>query len=128
MDPIVSEKGLDQERTASSDQPTSQNILFRLEKILNLCGELRSLAKDVEQHVNAVTPSHDQPTEHVDTQAENEESEAAIIDIDQELNMQPMNQESEERNDPPAYTGNADEDSVRSDSHQSHQLMVRKSA
>jgi hypothetical protein len=114
MDPI-SEKEFDQEKTDSSNQPTSQNILFRLEKILNLCGELRSLAKDVEQHVNAVTPSHDPTTEKELTKSE---SEAAIIDIYQELNMQPTNHASEEKND---------HDSVHSDSHQSHPLMVRTS-
>ena len=121
IDPI-SEKELNQEKTEPSDQPTSQNILFRLEKILNLCGELRSLAKDVEQHVNAVTPTHEQTTEK---ELAKSDSEAAIIDIYQELNMQPTNQENAEKNAPPPYTNTNDGDSVHSDSHQSHPLMVR---
>lgn len=121
IDPI-SEKELEPEKTEPSDQATSQNILFRLEKILNLCGELRSLAKDVEQHVNAVTPSHDQSTKKELTKSD---SEAAIIDIYQELNMQPTNRESEEKIAPPSYTNTNDGDSVHSDSHQSHPLMVR---
>jgi hypothetical protein len=97
-------KSIHTEKQEQSENPTSHLILSRLEKILNLCGELRSLAKDVEPHTKEL------------------ESEQTIIDIYKELEVQQTN--TEEINASPPYQGANDTSSIHSNSNKSYQLMV----
>jgi hypothetical protein len=100
----------------SDEKSESQKILSRLEQILNLCSELRSVANDVENHLN------EKQTNLPDINEKNQtESEQTIIDIYKELEIQ---QENENNVSPPPYQTTNDLSSIHSESNQSHPLMV----
>jgi hypothetical protein len=101
------------------EKQQSQIILSRLEKILNLCGELRSLANDVENHLN-----QKQLDINETNQLEKSESEQTIIDIYEELEIQQVIDDINEKNDPLPYQIMNDISSIHSESIKSHQLMV----
>ena len=96
------------------DKPESEIILLRLEKILNLCRELRTLASDIEHHL------HDKQVNSL----EKSQSEQTLIDIYKELETQPMIDEIEEKNAPPPYQTTSEISSIHSESIKSHPLMV----
>ena len=98
-----------------SDQ--SQIILSRLEKILDVCGELRTLAKDVESHFS------EQPTTKTNDEnsIKKSESEQTIIDIYKELDFQQTTTDINEQNAPPPYQHTNDTLSIHSD----NPIMVR---
>lgn len=89
---IVDEPDVNNEKTDTSLNPTSAIILSRLEKILHLCGELRSLAKDVEQQVNTVATVPEQTVSKATLPMMNDndpsDSEQTLIDIYKELETQ----------------------------------------
>jgi hypothetical protein len=91
--------------------PESEMILSHLEKILNLCGELRTLANDVENHL------HEKQTNLI----EKIESQPTIIDIYNEIEIEEVIKEIEEKNAPTLYH---DTSSIHSESDKSHPLMV----
>ena len=106
------------DKTDASLNPTSAVILSRLEKILDLCGELRSLAKDVEQQVNSVATAPEQ------TVSKDNDSEQTLIDIYKELETQQALARSEEGPTAPPYQSINEMSSLQSDAHESHALMV----
>jgi hypothetical protein len=110
------DKELDHSRTNQSAHPTSQTILLRLEKILNLCSELRTLAKDVEHHVSTTSKNIVSNVNEIDQT----ESKQTIIDIDKELNMQVTSIEANEND---TRTMNTYVNDAVSD----HSLMVSRS-
>lgn len=87
----------------SDDKQQSEIIISHLEKILNLCTELRSLANDVENHLN-------------EKQVIENSEEQIMIDIYKELEIQDT---IDERNTPLD-----DVSSIHSETNQSHILMV----
>lgn len=97
------------ENPSSSSRP-SETILLRLEKILNLCGELRTLASDIESHLHE--------------KQEKDQSEPTLIDIYKELETQQLIDEIEEKNAPPPYQITDEMSSLHSESNKSHPLMV----
>lgn len=118
--PSISDEKPDIEQSIQNQ--TSEQILSRLEKILNLCGELRSLAKDVEIHlheqsISKTTSPEINPIKEYD-------SEQTIIDIYKELEIQQTNTDNNEKNAPPPYQTTHDTSSIHSESHKSIQLMV----
>lgn len=104
------------------DKPESEIILLRLEKILNLCGELRTLANDIEHHL------HDKQGNSLEKNEvnpiEKSQSEQTLIDIYKELESQEMIDAIEERNAPPPYRTTEEILSSHSESVKSHPLMV----
>lgn len=104
------------------DKPESEIILLRLEKILNLCGELRTLASDIEHHL------HDKQVNSLEKNdlnpIERSQSEQTLIDIYKELETQQMIDEIEEKNTPPPYETIEEISSIHSESIKSHPLMV----
>ena len=117
---LVDEPDVDNEKTDASLNPTSAVILSRLEKILNLCGELRSLAKDVEQQVNSVATVPEQTVSKETLPMVNDNdrsnSEQTLIDIYKELETQ--------QTSPPSYQPTNEMSSLHSDAHESHALLV----
>jgi hypothetical protein len=106
----------------SDDKPEIENqesqvILSRLEKILNLCGELRSLANDVENHLNRKQTILLEINE--ENSIEKPESEQTIIDIYKELEIQQVIDDINEKNSPLLDQTMNDTSSIKS-----HQLMV----
>ena len=111
----------DHDKTEPSSEPNSQLILDRLEKILNLCGELRSLAKDVEDPIDNATIPDENNFEQVEILPVNHsESEPTIININVELDTTSPAIQVEERKRIP--TENV---SIHTASDQSNSLMVR---
>jgi hypothetical protein len=104
----------------SSEQ--SHRILSRLEKILNLCGELRSLAKDVEDHLHQKTTSSLDNNEK--NQIKKSQSEQTIIDIYKELEIQQTINDINEKNAPPPYQHANETSSIHSQTDKSDQLLV----
>ncbi|CAF0821214.1 unnamed protein product [Didymodactylos carnosus] len=98
---------------------TSQNMLMRLEKILGLCHELRTLAKDVETHVNVTNEQSDKSpntqiqsckstTSSTKPNAANDEDCQSQIDIGEEVNIQTdVTSMSSARSSPPVPTTTA---------------------
>ena len=108
---------------AVDEKPESEIILLRLEKILNLCGELRSLASDIENHLHEKQPNSSEI--HEKSPVKKNESEQTLIDIYKELEYQQTIKDIEEKNAPPPYqTANDDTLSIHSESIKSHPLMV----
>jgi hypothetical protein len=105
-------------------QPSEQShkILSRLEKILNLCGELRTLAKDVENHLNEKTTSSSD--NHEKNEIKKSQSEPTIIDIYEELEIQQTINDIDEKNAPSPYQNINDISSIHSQTDKSHQLIV----
>ena len=99
------------------EKPQSEIILLRLEKILNLCGELRTLAGDIETHL------HEKQQTEIDPREKNQ-SEQTLIDIYKELETQQIIEEIEEKNAPPPYPTTNEISSIHSESTKSHPLMV----
>ncbi|CAF3346853.1 unnamed protein product [Rotaria socialis] len=97
----------------------SNLIVSHLEKILNLCTELRTVAKDVETHLNEQSSTKS----NIDDRNPIEicQSERTTIDIYQELDVQPT------INDPLPYEITNETLSIHSDSNKSHQLMPTES-
>jgi len=120
IDPFISDDK--PEIDLSIEKKQSERILSRLEKILNLCGELRSLANDVENHLN------EKQTILLDinetNQIEKPESEPTIIDIYKELEIQQVINDINEKNALPLYETTNDITSIHSESNKSYQLMV----
>ncbi|CAF3481147.1 unnamed protein product [Adineta steineri] len=107
-----------------SDQ--SELILSHLEKILNLCGELRTLAKDVEIHLNEQTTLKTISIEINEKDHTKEyDSEQTIIDIYKELENQQINNEKDFSLLP--YEHTHDTLSIHSESNKSIQLMQTES-
>ncbi len=102
----------------SIEEQKSHKVLSRLEKILNLCGELRSLANDVEIHLNEQSISKPTSPEINDQY----ESEQPITDIYKELEIQQTTNETIAS--PPYRTTTNDTSSIHSGSNKSIQLMV----
>jgi hypothetical protein len=102
----------------SIEEQKSHKVLSRLEKILNLCGELRSLANDVEIHLNEQSISKTTSPEMNDQY----ESEQPITDIYKELEIQQTTNETIAS--PPYRTTTNDTSSIHSGSNKSIQLMV----
>lgn len=114
IDHISVEKCQNEFKSDNENQTNEQShfIVSHLEKILDLCTELRSLAKDVETNLNKQT------TQKLDTEEKNptdaSQSEPTTIDIYKELDVPPINNE-------PLIN---DIVSLHSESNKSHQLMV----
>ena len=123
--PISNEKSETDLSTQNKKSEHSPMILSHLEKILNLCGELRSLAKDVESHLSQYTRSKmDSPEINKRKQIEIPDSEQTIVDIDKELEIPQTINDIVETNSPLSYQLSNDVSSIHSESGKSHQLMV----
>jgi len=106
----------------SDEKQQSQIILSHLEKILNLCEELRSLANHVENHLNEKTIILPDINEKI--HLEKSASEQTIIDIYKELEIQQIINDINEKNDSLPDQIMNDISSIHSESIKSHQLMV----
>ncbi|CAF0874871.1 unnamed protein product [Rotaria sordida] len=100
----------------------SNIIISHLEKILNLCGELRTLAKDVENHLNDKTISSNMINNKnpIDI-PESDQTTTVTIDIQQTIN------DINEKNASPPYQLTNDTLSIHSESNKSHPFMQTES-
>ncbi|UJR26828.1 hypothetical protein I4U23_008141 [Adineta vaga] len=117
------------ENDQSIDRQNSEQshvILSRLEKILDLCGELRSIAKDVELHLNEQSISK---TTAIEINEKELDSEQTIVDIYKELENQQtsMKNTHEQTAPPPTYQSTNDISSIHSESNKSIQLIQTES-
>jgi hypothetical protein len=92
----------------SIEEQKSHKVLSRLEKILNLCGELRSLANDVEIHLNEQSISK---PEINDQEYQSEQNIYKELEINETIAS-------------PPYRTTNDTSSIHSGSNKSIQLMV----
>ncbi|CAF2595903.1 unnamed protein product [Rotaria sp. Silwood2] len=118
---FISNKKSEKDLTKENQTFEQSNIItIHLEKILNLCGELRSLAQDVENHLNEKTISSNMITNKNPIDI-SESEQPTTIDIQQTMN------DINEKNLLSSYQLINDTLSIHSESNKSHQLMQTES-
>ncbi|CAF1583033.1 unnamed protein product [Adineta ricciae] len=131
ISPSVFDNQLEADSNIEKQKPEESHvILSRLEKILDLCGELRTIAKDVELHLNEHSISKTTSIEINEHDQQKElDSEQTVIDIYKELEQRPAAslEDAQKRNTPPQYQSTHDTLSMRSESDKSIQLMQSES-